>query len=62
MERAALQVWFAEEWALVNRTLDEAGTLFITGLAKLPTYDELQILPRTDTNTSSCAMTSYDSA
>ncbi|KAJ6574166.1 hypothetical protein B0H19DRAFT_856491, partial [Mycena capillaripes] len=23
-ERAALQVWFAEEWALLNRTLDEA--------------------------------------
>ncbi|KAJ7795836.1 hypothetical protein B0H14DRAFT_2620574 [Mycena olivaceomarginata] len=25
-ERAALQVWFAEEWALVNHALEEAGT------------------------------------
>jgi hypothetical protein len=40
-ERAALQVWFAEEWALVNSALNEAGMLCIIGLVKLPTYDRL---------------------
>jgi hypothetical protein len=31
-ERAALQVWFPEEWALVNCALLEAGVLFFSDL------------------------------
>ena len=44
-ERCALQVWFAEEWAIVNLAIDQAGTCILERLANQSTHDLLVNAP-----------------